>query len=392
MDKSFACVLLFSVFLISACGGGSGVEASSTPPAVPPVSEPVIPAPAPDPPQEPELYFPPTDSEQWQATSLSALNWNSDKYQELITHLQQDGTRAFIVLKDGKIVIEEYFGLTLNEENPFDETRNWYWASAGKTLTSFMLGIAQEQGLLSIDDSSALYLGSGWGSLSVAQEEVVTIWHHLTMTTGLQDDVVDDDCTLSACLIYHTEPGQRWAYHNAPYTLLTQVIQNASGLDFRDYFNQELRDKIGMNGFWLSSEDSFNETYYSTARSMARFGLLMLNGGNWDGEAIMADSNYFNAMSNTSQTLNPAYGYLWWLNGKSTFMVPATGQRVFDGALSPDAPMDMYAAMGRDGQLLNVVPSENLVVVRMGESTEDTRVTVRVQNNIWEILRQVIAE
>lgn len=341
-------------------------------------------------PQEPDIYFPPINSEQWQTTQLSELNWNSARFADLLTHLQQDGTRGFIVLKDGKIVIEEYFGLTLNEEHAFDKDRNWYWASAGKTLTSFTVGLAQEQGFLSIDDSSATYLGSGWASLSVEQEQDITLWHHLTMTTGLDDSVVDDDCTLSACLIYLSQPGQRWAYHNAPYTLLTQVVKNATGQDFPEYFNTELRNKIGMNGFWFSPEDGFNETFYSTVRSMARFGLLILNEGKWQQEVILRDTNYFNAMVSSSQELNPSYGYLWWLNGKSSFMVPATGQRVFEGNLSPDAPADMISAIGRYGQFINVVPGENIVVVRMGESTDDARVAVQVQNNIWAILSQVI--
>jgi hypothetical protein len=56
---------------------------------------------------------------------------------------------------------------------------------------------------------------------------------------------------------------------------------------------------------------------------MARFGLLMLNKGNWNGNVILSDTNYYNQMVNSSQTLNPSYGYLWWLNGKASYMLPA---------------------------------------------------------------------
>ena len=55
---------------------------------------------------------------------------------------------------------------------------------------------------------------------------------------------------------------------------------------------------------------------------MARFGLLILNNGNWDGNQIMTDTNYFNQMLNSSQSLNESYGYLWWLNGKTSYMLP----------------------------------------------------------------------
>lgn len=370
------------VIVLQGCGGSTQ-------------SDNVTPTPAPEqppgnsPPQT-QLYFPPVNGSEWETFSLSSLNWDVNAYDELIELLQENQTRAFIVLKDGKIVVEEYYGTTLNGQNVFDATRNWYWASAGKTLTSFVIGKAQENGFLDIQDASSDYLGMGWSSLTVLQEEAITIQNQLTMTSGLDETVVDSDCTLPACLLYLTSPDSRWAYHNGPYTLLTRVVENAVGESFESYFNSELKDKIGMDGFWFSPDDSYNETYYSTARSMARFGLLILNQGKWDGDVVMGDVDYFNDMINTSQDFNPAYGYLWWLNGKSSYMIPATGQVSFNGSMTPDAPADMVAAIGRDGQFINIIPSENIVVVRMGLSDENARVAVSVQNAVWEKLKLVI--
>jgi len=122
-----------------------------------------------------------------------------------------------------------------------------------------------------------------------------------------------------------------------------------------------------MNGLYVTL--GYNKVFFSKARSMARFGLLVLNNGNWDGNQIMTDQPYFDQMVNSSQSLNPAYGYLWWLNGKDQFMLPQT-QFVFDGLLLPDAPPDMIVAAGKNGQLLNIVPSQGLVVVRMGNEPE----------------------
>jgi CubicO group peptidase (beta-lactamase class C family) len=104
----------------------------------------------------------------------------------------------------------------------------------------------------------------------------------------------------------------------------------------------------------------------------------------------MEDKDYFNAMINSSQEMNPAYGYLWWLDGKTSFMAPATGQTSFNGSMTADAPGDMFAAIGKSGQFINIIPSENIVVIRMGESTDNARVALSVQNNIWERLRPVI--
>jgi len=94
-----------------------------------------------------------------------------------------------------------------------------------------------------------------------------------------------------------------------------------------------------MTGAFVPLTD--NNVFFSTARSMARFGTLMLNKGN----QIMTDTTYFNQMVNTSQDINKSYGYLWWLNGKPNYMVPQS-QWVFNGSLCPDAPSDMYVAMG----------------------------------------------
>jgi CubicO group peptidase (beta-lactamase class C family) len=142
-----------------------------------------------------------------------------------------------------------------------------------------------------------------------------------------------------------------------------------------------------MNGAFFQS--GYNNVYVSNSRSMARFGLLMLNQGNWNGTQIMTDTTYFNQMINTSQNLNLSYGYLWWLNGKSSFMVP-TLQNVFPGQLFADAPADMYAALGKDGQIISVVPSENLVMIRMGESPgTSSEVTITYNNDIWKKLNDL---
>jgi CubicO group peptidase (beta-lactamase class C family) len=71
-------------------------------------------------------------------------------------------------------------------------------------------------------------------------------------------------------------------------------------------------------------------------------------------------------MVNTSQTYNLSYGYLWWLNGKTTSMVPQS-QIVFPTPLAPNAPVDMFMALGKDDKKIYVIPSLDAVVVRLGD-------------------------
>lgn len=304
------------------------------------------------------LYFPPSQSAEWEMQSPSSLGWSAAGEQALEEFLSSKDTKAFLVLKEGKMVVEWYFG---------DHTQNtsWYWASAGKTLTSYTLGIAQEEGLLQLDEASSDYLGTGWTSAPTDKEALITIRNQLTMTAGLND--VEFDCVTPECLTYLADAGSRWAYHNGPYTLLQQVIASASSSSFEDYFNTKLRNRIGMDGFWFSTSGT-NNVFFSSARSMARFGLLNLANGQWDGQTILGDEDYLSELKNSSQSINKAYGYLYWLNGKESYRAPGL-QTQFEGQLIPNAPADTYAGLGKNDQKLFIVPSQNLVIVRMGEDS-----------------------
>lgn len=336
--------------------------------------------------QETPLYFPPIGSDTWETTLPDSLNWNTDKIDELLTFLEEGDTRAFIILKDGKIVLEKYFGKDLLGLSDFDRDTEWYWASAGKTLTSFVVGKAQEEGYLAIEDRTSDYLGQQWTSMDLEKENLITIWHQLTMTTGM-DDLKNTHSFEPEDLVYVADAGERWSYHNAPYTLLDQVVESAVGEDFEDYFDDVLRDPVGMDGKWRWLDN--NHVYFSTARSMARYGLLMLNDGVWEDQPIMEDSSYYNAMINPSQEINESYGYLWWLNGQDSYMLPQS-QFVISGNILPNAPKDMYSALGKNNQVLSVIPSENMVVVRMGQDPDDSPVPTNFVNSYWDLLNDII--
>lgn len=324
-----------------------------------------------------QLYFPPNNTTIWETTDPETLNWCSNRIDDLYTYLEAENTKAFILLIDGKIVLEEYF-------NGHDANTNWYWASAGKTLTAYAVGIAQQENLLDITDPTSDFLGTGWTVTTPSQEAAITVRNQLTMTSGLDDGVVDNTCTDPTCLAYLQDPNTRWAYHNAPYTLLTEVVASAANQDYNAYVTEKIKDPIGMDGAFIPV--AFNRVYFSTPRSMARFGLLNLAEGVWNGQEII-NSIYFEEMTTTSQNLNESYGYLWWLNGKDSFMLPQT-QMVFNGSISPNAPDDMYAALGANSQIINVIPSLNMVWIRMGEDPNNTNVALEMNDEIWTFINE----
>ena len=140
----------------------------------------------PAPPSTEAMYFPPNGTATWETKSVASLGWDNTQLNNLYTFLQQKNTKAFIILKNGRIVVEKYF-------DTFTADSNWYWASAGKTVTAMLVGIAQQEGHLNINNRTSQYLGTGWTSLPVAKENLVSVRHQLTMTTGLSDDVASLD-------------------------------------------------------------------------------------------------------------------------------------------------------------------------------------------------------
>lgn len=329
-----------------------------------------------------EMYFPPATGE-WEMVSPEELGWCPEALAELADYTESYGTRAFMILQGGRIALEWY-------QNGHGPDSLWYWASAGKSLMAFLVGQAEAEGLMDLDVPSSVYLGTGWSSLSPEQEEAITVRHHLTMTTGLDDGVEDDDCTEPGCLAYLTSPGTRWAYHNAPYTLLHQMLPAATGVGLPAFMWPRLFQPTGMIGAFFPLGSPYNETFVSKARDMARFGLLVAAEGVWDGADLLQNPDYLESMLSPSSDMNPAYGYLWWLNGSEMHRLPET-QWPFNGPLIPQGPADLKCALGKNDQKIYVSDSLDWVVIRLGESAGLSQLALSsFDNGLWERLMALL--
>jgi CubicO group peptidase (beta-lactamase class C family) len=349
----FSCLLLF-------------LNCSSDP-NEPPIEEP----------QNEEMYFPPISSDTWETKTIAELGWDQSQLQPLLDYLEEKNTKSFMILHNGKIVVEAYM-------NDHTQSDSWYWASAGKTLTSTVTGIAQDEGLLNITNKVSDYLGTGWTSAPLEKENLITCKHLLSMNSGLDDSL--GESVEPQDLQYLADAGTRWAYDNV-YVKLQDVIAEASNSTYDSYFNSKLKDKIGMSGLWTNLGDL--RVYFSNTRSMARFGLLISANGKWNDSQIVSE-NFLTEATNTSQNINEAYGYLWWLNGKSSYHLPQN-QLEFPGELIPNAPQDMYAALGKNDQKIYVVPSKKLVVIRMGDAADDDNFALSsFDNELWGEINNLI--
>ncbi len=334
-------------------------------------SDPII-----QPPTE-TLYFPPINSDAWETIAIEDLDWNADQLEPLLDFLEEKNSKSFMIIYNGKIVVEHYM-------NSHSSTAKWYWASAGKTLTTAVTGIAQHEGLVNLNYKVSDYLGTGWTSAPIDKENMIVCKNLLAMNSGLDDSTGDD--VSSSNLHYKADAGTRWAYHNV-YVKMQDVIALASKQNWKEYFNLKLRDKIGMSGNWIDLNNL--SVYWSDTRSMARFGLLMAAKGKWEDTQIIP-INYLNEAFTTSQNSNEAYGYLWWLNGKSTYHLPQS-QIQFSGSLIPSAPSDKYAALGKNDQKIYVIPSRNMVIVRMGEAGDGANFAISTfDDDLWVKINTLI--
>jgi CubicO group peptidase (beta-lactamase class C family) len=111
--------------------------------------------------QTSSLYFPPVTGSTWATTAPASLGWCQPQLDSLIAFAGRKSSKSLLILKDGRLVVEHYYGT-------YTADSAWYWASAGKSLTATLVGLARQDGLLSLTDSTSKYLGR-WTSASRPQ-------------------------------------------------------------------------------------------------------------------------------------------------------------------------------------------------------------------------------
>ena len=334
------------------------------------------------------LYFPPA-SGTWEVISPSKVGWDESKLKTALEYAGKTRASGVVVLQGGRILAEQYW--SLEDGDQAGEKAREYGAlvrgrdsqgrtiedvaSVQKSVVAVLVGIAQHRGLLKIDDPVAQHLGQGWTKASALEEAAITVRHLLTMTSGLKDD-----------LTFEAAAGTRWRYNTAAYARLVRVLAAAAGQTANELTRAWLTGRIGMaDSQWTSrglggGEPAVNTVgFATTARDLARFGVLILAQGNWNDERVVADQDYLRAALRPSQALNPSYGYLWWLNGQPE--VARGDGRLTKGPLIPSAPVDLVAALGAIDRKLYVVPSLGLVATRLGNAAGPA-----FQNEFWRLL------
>lgn len=214
--------------------------------------------------------------------------------------------------------------------------------------------------------------------------------HLLTMTSGLHRNWVRelspqyDRVRDALSLPFDHSPGAHWEYAQSAVTWLADSVGRATGGRIEDFAQRELFGRIGIaRDAWTWDTDRSGHAegwahLHMRGGDWARLAHLMLRGGRWNGKQLISRA-YVKKML-TPGKVNNAYGYLWWLNRGGRYVLPnVEGEDRGRGKLVASGPKDMFLAAGSGEQRMFVIPSRDLVIVRLGErgSREgDTRASV----------------
>lgn len=306
-----------------------------------------------------------------------AIRWSFER------DTPEQTTISLLIVHQGEIIAEQY-------ADGFDyttKTRTW---STAKSIAVTLMGILSDQGKMSLDEPLNVTWLPEQSSPEQDPRNKITLRHTLNMSSGLY--TVDSrrmEYATGSGLAYWAgasivngarnrglirEPGSSWDYENYDTILAVLSMKNTLGEDYFHFPRKALLDKIGMRSTFLST-DRFGDfvlssQVYTNARDLARFGLLYLNEGMWDGEQILSKEwiDFVRTPAPSTKEIGNKYGGQWWL-------VPDD---------RTDVPKDAYSTAGNRGQFVIVVPSHDLVIVRRGLDYG------RQGFNRWDLTREIL--
>lgn len=294
-------------------------------------------------------------------------------------------TLSLLIVKDGDIIHERYApGVDVTTR-----TRTW---STAKSIAVTLIGMLVDQGRLELDEPLGFEFLPKVLSPESDPRSAITLRHVLNMSSGLYPvDNAGLEYAIGSGMAYWAgassiqgmrnrglirEPGTYWDYENYDALLAVYAMKLALGdqKTYLEFPRRALLDRIGMRNT-LVSVDRFgnfilSSQVYTSARDLARFGLLYLQGGMWNGERLLSKEwiDFVRTPAPSTAERGNFYGGQWWL-------VPDDRK---------DVPKSAYSTSGNRGQYVIVVPTHDLVIVRRGLDYG------RQGFNRWDLTREVL--
>ncbi|MFC1975769.1 serine hydrolase domain-containing protein [Chloroflexota bacterium] len=304
---------------------------------------------------EEEVYWP---TEAWRVSAPEEQGMDAALLQQMLDAIDEQNLNidSVVVVHNGYIVTEKYY-------SPYKQDSRHDMYSITKSVVSALIGIAIQAGYInSVDDLVLDFFPERTFENDDALKRSITLEHLLTMSSGLEwdwDEMVSTWDWVQYVLDQpmYTEPGTEFYFSSGNAHVLSAIIQEASGLDTRDFAQLYLFDPLGISDMkWKTDLDGIPKGGWGLAmkpRDMAKLGYLYLNQGRWDGRQIIP-AEWIKASTErhirVPEPLEPwdlYMGYLWWLH--------------------EDGP---YAAHGMKGQFIYVIPESDLVVVFTSNITD----------------------
>lgn len=320
---------------------------------------------------------------------------------------------SVLVVRDGRLVFEEYFDgrqFDLVEGSPWDYqavsfgiNTLQFQGSVSKSITSALVGIAIDRGLISDLDAPLFSYIPDYQELSTPEKEGITIGHLLTMRAGWPwyDDDIDGESSDEVQMFQHEDPlrfilerplewapGSYMQYHSGSTVLLGEIVQRVSGMSLAGFAFQFLFQPLGIDeAVWADCRNAPGVAFaggglYLRPRDMAKIGQLFLQGGSWEGAQVISSewasrsvqTEVISQSRHSDHYLETGYGYLWW-----------TGR--FDGG------HDAYMAKGWGGQFIVVIPELDLVTVVTGGNYDVNSSSADVPFNLYDdiVYKHVLA-
>jgi CubicO group peptidase (beta-lactamase class C family) len=315
-----------------------------------------------------EYQIPQQIDDGWQTSSLDAEGVESAKINEMVGKIlggEIDNIHGILLIKNGKLVFEEYF-------DGFDRETKHRIFSASKSVTSILIGMAMDQNKLSDVDTNVYkllpeYEGTKW----IDQRYDIKLKHVLTMTAGLDWNGWDypgyDFRSPTRKMFVSNDwvkfvldreaidpPGRRYIYNNGLTILLGEVIRKSTGEGADIFAEKNLFAPLGITDYrWNKGPKSVLDTaggLWLKPRDMAKIGYLFLHKGKWYGRQIVSQDRVNESVKghvNQDVFFGTGYGYQWWC-GKSKF-----NERV----------VETFFAAGHGGQYIFVCPALDCVTV-----------------------------
>jgi len=335
-------------------------------------------------------------NDNWQVSSLESQDIDQYQLEDMINFIYDYNlnysVKDIIIIKNGYLVFEEYFGTTTRETLV-------HLQSATKSITSAIFGIAIDQGHIGSVDESVFSYFPEYSDFSTPQKNEILLHHVLTMTTGLawnelststfsgeNDNIFGQECgdyighLLGKDLV--TEPGGTWNYNGGCAMLLAGIIRNTTGIHIDEFGKEYFFDPLGIEHYrWEYQQDGLPLAlggFWMRPRDMAKIGELFLRGGLYDDERIISE-DWIRASFTDHTSINDDwdYGYQWW-----------TGQA--NSSIGAGFEPRLWYASGYGGQMIIVMKEINAVIVMNGVYSNNVERTNKTVGTIWRLLRSYI--